>query len=340
MKKCWLTAGLCCVVFAAGYADHAALVQGPLADKTLEDVPALIEALEAPEMGTRWNAALLLGELGAKAAVPALLARVEKDENARVRRRAIEALGKLRDVSAVPVLLQALKDSDRFVRRDAVRALGNLGDQSVIPAVLALLKDPEGFVRRDAALVLGELGDPSVLADLQTAAQESPAAYSRDAALASAEMSPVAREALFAIGKLGGEEAVSALEKILQHPKSPKPVRTRVVAQLGALGAPALPSLTAALADSELEVRAAVIQELTRIGAPAGLPGLFEALKSEDQNTIRETAKALAELGDKSAIPLLRETAKRVKEQDPKSRLPAFLLKVTQFIESPSSATP
>ena len=60
-------------------------------------VPAMVEALKSPDMPIRANAAVVLGVLGTQAqqaAVPAL-ARALKDENARVRELAGEALDRI-----------------------------------------------------------------------------------------------------------------------------------------------------------------------------------------------------------------------------------------------------
>jgi HEAT repeat protein len=60
-------------------------------------IPAMVEALKSPDMPIRANAAVVLGVLGTQAqhaAVPAL-ARALKDENARVRELAGEALDRI-----------------------------------------------------------------------------------------------------------------------------------------------------------------------------------------------------------------------------------------------------
>ena len=298
---------------------NADVTQGPLSEKTVADVPALIQALKADAMGTRWNAALLLGELGDKSAVPALMESAEKDANLRVRRRAIEALGKLGDQAALPVLIAALKDDDRFVRRDAARALGALGDKSAVPELIVLLQDSEGFVRRDAARALGVLGDTSAIPALQALLDEKAEAYSQDAPLAADEMSPVVREACFALAELGGESALSALAITAKHTTGQ--VRVRTAAALGQLGAAGVPLLTEALGDAERDVRLAAIAGLRQVGAPSGVPGLLEGLKSEDEPTQRAAVEALGALGDKSVIPALQDALKTLTEKNPNSRL-------------------
>lgn len=330
-SKKWM-AGWLGLVGLTACSINADVTQGPLSEKTAADVPALIQSLKAEAMGTRWNAALLLGELGDKSAVPALMESAEQDTNLRVRRRSIEALGKLGDPAAMPVLIAALKDDDRFVRRDAARALGALGDKSAVPELIALLQDAEGFVRRDAARTLGDLGDASAIPALQALLDEKAEAYSKDAPLAADEMSPVVREACFALTKLGGESALPALAITAKHTTGQ--VRVRTAAALGQLGAAGVPLLTEALGDAERDVRLAAIAGLRQIGAPAGVPGLLEGLKSEDEPTQRAAVEALGALGDKSVIPALEETVKAVIEKNPKSSLIGFIRRTIKSLET------
>ncbi len=316
-----LIIGLTCgMVFSVEAATKDVTI-GPMAEKGPGDVPALIKALKAEEMGTRWNAALLLGEIGDKSAVPALIECAGKDDNPRVRRRAIEALGKLGDKSAIPVLTAALQDGDRFVRRDAARALGQLGDKTAVPALSALLKDPEGFVRRDAARALGEIGDTSAIPGLQQLAEESAEAYSADAPLLPEEMSPAAREACFALGKLGGDTAVPALAMVLKHTTSA--VRARAAVALGHCGAAAAPVLEGALLDSESNVRRAAIASLKQIGGAASVAALSEAFTLNDVpwsalvvSDLQKAAQALGELGDKSALPVLQSALATARDKN------------------------
>jgi hypothetical protein len=76
----------------------------------------------------RTQAAIVLGQSRAAAAVPALREAVASDDSSAVRLAAIAALGKIRDRSARPTLRAAANaDPDSAVRGAAARALEDLG---------------------------------------------------------------------------------------------------------------------------------------------------------------------------------------------------------------------
>jgi len=71
--------------------------------------------------------------------------------------KAAEALGKIKDPSAVEPLIAALKDEDPGVRWDAANAPGEIGDTRAVEPLIAALKDLD--VREAAAVALAEIKD-------------------------------------------------------------------------------------------------------------------------------------------------------------------------------------
>ena len=143
----------------------------------------------------RYYAALLLGELREKAAVPALIA-ATRDES--INDRVATSLGEIGDVSAIPALremavaypeqrvwagygLAALGEPDGFAilndvalsherwteRRYAVDLLGKTMDQRSTPILLKSLNDEHANVRVSAVRSLAEVGDPEALPALR-----------------------------------------------------------------------------------------------------------------------------------------------------------------------------
>jgi HEAT repeat protein len=93
---------------------------------------------------------------------------VDKQNMAKmIRKRATEALRKIRDVHAVEPLIAALKDSEEDVRENAAYALGKIG---AVEPLIAALKDSDEDVRETVAKILGEIGDPRAIEPLVTAA--------------------------------------------------------------------------------------------------------------------------------------------------------------------------
>jgi HEAT repeat protein len=162
---------------ALGEIGHKSAVQ-PLAQTLLKDKNANVRARAADALGdighksavqplaqtllkdkdyfVKWRAAVALGDIGHESGVQPLV-QVLKDGYGDIRRRAVEALGKI-GKSAIPHLTKALKDKNGGVREAAVIALGEIGRESAIPHLAKALKDENEDVRREAARALGMVG--------------------------------------------------------------------------------------------------------------------------------------------------------------------------------------
>ena len=95
------------------------------------------------------------------APAPALtpdLTRLAADPEPRIRRRAAVSMGRVGLKEAVPALTTLLADADDEVRQSAAFALGLIGDPTVSGALTTLLADPSPLVRGRAAEGLGLIG--------------------------------------------------------------------------------------------------------------------------------------------------------------------------------------
>ncbi len=82
------------------------------------------------------------------------------DAEARIRRRAALAVGRVGLVDGVPALVRLLQtDTDAEVRQMAAFALGLIGDASAVDALRAAVGDPSPVVAGRAAEALGLIGD-------------------------------------------------------------------------------------------------------------------------------------------------------------------------------------
>lgn len=92
--------------------------------------------------------------------VTALLISLLHDENAEVRRIAVESLGKIGEQSAVRSVVPLLADQVPVVRVAAAKALGRIGvlsDPAILAVLTRALEDPDDGVKRAAAMAIGEL---------------------------------------------------------------------------------------------------------------------------------------------------------------------------------------
>jgi HEAT repeat protein len=134
------------------------------------------------------KAALILGDLRAKKAVPSLVGLLHEKAKGSERRYALIALGYIATPPAVDAILEDLKDAkvDPAERASAADALYLSGDRRAVPTLLEIAKDgyvkgPDGEkasdLRASAAIALARIAGPETydafkeLADKETAAQ-------------------------------------------------------------------------------------------------------------------------------------------------------------------------
>jgi hypothetical protein len=79
------------------------------------------------------------------------------DRELKVRLQAALAIGQLRDRRAVPSLIGALRDGHPLVRAMVAHALGLIGDSRAVVPLGERLKDRDGLVRKRARLALEEI---------------------------------------------------------------------------------------------------------------------------------------------------------------------------------------
>ncbi|WP_437908218.1 HEAT repeat domain-containing protein [Sorangium sp. So ce327] len=206
-------------------------------------VPALVAALAAaPSANTAAGAALVLGELKAREALPAIERGMQR--GVVPLRHGLRALGALGDPAALPGVLELLGDADPAVRAEAIRAAAALLDparpdgRAVDPA-RALLVDPATAPDEKLALVqlLGRTGSPRAQAALLP--------------LAKARSTPLR---LAVIEALGAARAA------------------------GQLGAAVDAALLAALDDESADVRLRAAIALSRVAGPGSARPLLQRL--------------------------------------------------------------
>ena len=124
-----------------------------LTGDTQVGIELLLERLLEPgtPADSKRLAAASLGGMEARSAVTGLT-RLLADQDARVRRWTVAALGEIADEQAVkPLGMLLAKDPDPGVRLEAAFRLGKFGGASARPALTAALKDANEDVRRVAA---------------------------------------------------------------------------------------------------------------------------------------------------------------------------------------------
>ena len=243
---------------------------------------------------------------------PPDLARLVTDEEARVRRRAALAIGRVGLSDGVEPLVAALGDADPEVRQMAAFALGLLASRSAVQPLTAALADLSPLVQGSAAEALGLIADPSA-ADavgrfvgglVQSGALRQPPAGEDDAR----RDTPAAacRLGIFALVRLKAYQQLAAAA--LDESGQPRVRWWPLAFALQRLeDRRALPALLTFARDSNPYARAFAVKGLGALKDKAALPVLMDLMSSGDRNVLVETVRALGRIGDPSAAePLLR----------------------------------
>lgn len=253
-----------------------------------------------------------------------------------VRRRAVQAAGRIRDPRAVDLLLTALADSAPGVRADAAFALGQLGDTTapVLDALSSLALDPreDSGARAEAVAAIGKLGAPAGSATIEALLsgieQETPETVVQEALLAvwrlprddrsaalvavhaSSENTERRWRAVYALMRLGDPGTIPVLlertrdQDALVRALAARGLR-KATADSAGLEAAAMTTFTGLANDPHPHVRINAVRALASYGLPELAPVIRDRLADRDGNVAIAAAEALAELGTTEAVPAL-----------------------------------
>lgn len=149
-------------------------------------------------------------------AAPSDLVRLLSDPEARTRRRAALALGRVGLPAAIEPLTLLLTDEEFEVRQMAAFALGLIGDAAARPALLTALMDPHPVVQGRAAEALGLIGSQvdavpvSAMVQAQVRSGALTGVAADDLSYPLAPAAEAARLGLYALVRLGSYDALAA----------------------------------------------------------------------------------------------------------------------------------
>ena len=95
-------------------------------------VPYLIEALDSHDQSVVLFAVEMLGEIGFVSAVPPLIRLIRTSNNTTIQGRALQTLGRLGDERARDLMIELVGSRGLFVRLNAIEALGRVGGEGAI----------------------------------------------------------------------------------------------------------------------------------------------------------------------------------------------------------------
>jgi len=243
--------------------------------------PDLVRMLADSDARVRRRAALAVGRIGLADGVEPLIPVLASDADAEVRQMAAFALGLMSDARAKDPLVTALADPSPLVNGSAAEALGLIGDASAADAI-------SGFISRTIqagafAQVPGD--DDDVRRDTPTAA---------------------CRLAIFALTRLKAYPALAAA--VLDERANPRLRWWPVAYALQRLeDKRSRPALIMLAGDPNAYARGFAVKGLGALKDASALPVLMPLLSSGDRGVLIETIRALGRIGDVSAAAPLQK---------------------------------
>jgi cyclophilin family peptidyl-prolyl cis-trans isomerase/HEAT repeat protein len=243
---------------------------------------------------------------------PSDLIALLSDPQARIRRRAALAVGRVGLVEGVEPLLPLVADEDVEVRQMAVFALGLIGHQSARAALTKALDDPEPIVEGRAAEALGLIGnraDADVVSGIvrrQVAAGALNGLQPDDLRYPLPAPAEAARLAIYALVRLGSYDALAAA--VLDGSGQPVSRWWPVAYALGRINDPrAAPVLLSLLGTPGRYTAAFAARGLAALKAPQSLGALRQIVgeRKADPAVVIQAVRGLGALGDAAVIPLL-----------------------------------
>ncbi len=238
------------------------------------------------------------------------LGRLLTDTEARVRRRAALAVGRVGLTEGVPLLTPVLNDADPEVRQMAAFALGLIGDRSARDPLVTALADQSPLVQGSACEALGLIGDPAAAAPIGALLTRLTGVLAQTAADSdeSKRDTPAAafRLGLEALVRLKAYDALAAA--VLDASGQPKVRWWPAAFALGRLeDKRALPALLTLAGDNTPYTKAFAAKGLGALRDRSAVPVLLPLLTGSDAGAQVEAIRALGRIGDSAAAqPLLR----------------------------------
>jgi len=295
-------------------------------------IESLLPLLDSKEVWQRRLTAEILGRIGDRSVVPALLTHLPSEADESVRISTFATLSMLRDVRAEDALIAALHDKNYRVMANATQGLGRLKTRRAIATLIALLKPPVELT------ALG-FNNPQGIADTASAGLRESGSQAFPSLLQILKRPAVPAEVLvFAIppaAAAGDKRVVPVLLRLLKHPadavrasaaanvmpwKDPRtvPALAQVLngprgsapgvagRLLAADGSPkSLEILGKAAMSPQEDVRIAVAGTFNALTTRAAVPLLVKVVQAGESGLAPAAAVALGNLEDPAAIPAL-----------------------------------
>ncbi len=230
----------------------------------------------------------------------------------------------------VPTLVNLLVDSHPTVRQCASKMLGVIGPEAgvALASLAEALKDQDPVVRKNAVVALGSIGP------------EASKAIQALTPLVGDEVAEVRLNAVMVLRSLAQQDEVSVAHALTGALKVDDPIlrkaAIRGLTEIGSEAKSAVPALSEALLDMNLDIRLAVLDALQKIGLQYDqelVQALIGALKDTDAEVCSKARDSLVQLGP----PVIPDVIKLLGDQNSDVRFRAVdILKVLKRHAQPA----
>ncbi|MFC1522307.1 HEAT repeat domain-containing protein [Elusimicrobiota bacterium] len=235
-----------------------------------------IRELDAPDLATRAQAAEILGRLGSRASVPRLITAL-KQESGIFKTVAARSLGRIRDISAIPALVEGLENAGPGAARTFAQAIVSFRYDAV-----SLILDKLSGMNEHKGRYISVLGEIRAL-------EAVPAAKDL---LINGKDQATRKEAARALGRIADPDTAKALCETMKD--TDPGVRAMAAWALGKTAdAATCENVASFMRDEDPWVRARIAQALAQLGEP-GRKKLQE-LKDHPAEEIRTLAREMLE---------------------------------------------
>ncbi|NEO98943.1 MAG: HEAT repeat domain-containing protein [Symploca sp. SIO2E9] len=138
------------------------------------------------------------------------------------RRFATSALAQIRSREVITPLLTVAQDQDPAIRSAVIEALSSFRVPEIVPVLIEALNDYAAVVRKEAVIALGFRKDLAIELDLLNHLQ--PRLYDLNL--------EVSQQAAIALGRLGTEQAATALFTVVKSSSTPIPLQITIIQAL------------------------------------------------------------------------------------------------------------
>lgn len=223
-----------------------------------------------------------------------------KSRSAWRRAYGVTMLGIMRDIRAVPILIELLNDTSPVVTFAAARAIARIGVKRELSKILDIVATSKSWSEDQFAEIILNFG-PDIADDLARLCEDPKVPLNRLGFI------------IDVLGFLRFQPAYPVLAKLAE--KGEKEIRIRSIKALGEIALPeCFQFLLGLLRDENWEVRSQVAKAAGKLGHERAIPKLLAVLDDEVWWVRFNAAVALAKLGDKG-ISALRHTAHHAKSR-------------------------